>query len=162
MFHLLDGRGVLFLEYLLSSVGDHLLVHLLIRFEEEFEPASLWLLFDLDTHLAIDCLVLLLNEGDEIASLVLEFNLPSDTIGKLPQLVSTKDNNTDDDQVEKSQLNNQEENVSEQQEYEELDQVEKDRQVAWEGSLSWLVLELGFKLMLCVFVSFVQFLLRED
>jgi len=65
-------------------------------------------------------LVLLINEGDEIASLVLEFNFPSNTIGKLPQLVCTKENNTYDDQVEKSQLNNQEENISEQQEEKKL------------------------------------------
>jgi hypothetical protein len=74
----------------------------------------------LNAHLAIDCLVLLINEGDKIASLVLEFNFPSNTIGKLPQLVGTKDDNTYDDQVEKSQLNNQEENISEQQEEKKL------------------------------------------
>jgi len=65
-------------------------------------------------------LVLLLNEGDEITSLVLEFNFPSNTIGKLPQLVGTKEDNSYDDQVEKSQLNNQEENVSKEQEEKKL------------------------------------------
>ena len=112
LFHFFNSLSVLIFENLLSSVSDHLLKHVLIFDEEEFEPAAFTFIFNFDFHWTVNEFILLLDEFGKLFSPICESALPSDSFDKLENLPDENKENTEDDQIEKCKLDNQEENVN--------------------------------------------------
>ena len=76
-FHLLNGSSVLRLEDLFSSLCDFLLKHEFIFSKQEFQPRSLSFVLDLNSHILVNSLILVLNEGNEVLGLMVELIFPS-------------------------------------------------------------------------------------
>jgi len=85
--HFFNGSSILVLEYILSSLSDLFFEHKLILAEKELQPASLSFILNLNTHILVDSIILVLNESNEFLGLVVELVFPSEGLSKLEDLL---------------------------------------------------------------------------
>ena len=74
-------------EDLLATVSDQLLEHLFLFTQKELKPEAFSLSNDFDVECLVDVGVLLLDEIVEVVCLVVELELPPESILQLPELV---------------------------------------------------------------------------
>ena len=107
LLHVFDLSGVfgrLFEDFFPSS-GDKLLKHLFFVLQEELKPETLSFFDDLDVHIVVDCVILLLDEFLELPGLVLEVRVPLESINDSFQNQDAPENQTNDYKIEETQLN---------------------------------------------------------
>lgn len=92
-----------------------MLEHLIIFLQKEFKPVALLISLNInfDCKVVVNCLVLFRNKLLEIFCFVLELELLFESFKELINLSNKHKHNTDNDKVEKSELNDQEEDVGE-------------------------------------------------
>ena len=91
-----------------------------------------------------------------------KLNLPSDSLKENVDPVAEHKENSKNNKIEESQLNDQEEYVNDDQHQDELDETHDQVEVAWASSLSWLVLDVSLQLLSGVLVGVEQLLVFED
>ena len=73
--------------------------------QEELEPETFSFFDDLDVHIVVDCVILLLDEFLELPGLVLEVRVPLESINDSFQNQDASENQTNDYKIEETQLN---------------------------------------------------------
>lgn len=154
-FHFFDCMLVVVLENLLASQSNLLFEHLFVISQEELKPVALSVYLYFDVKRVVNCLILLFDEGHKVFGFVIKLKLIYKGLEELPYLGDEDDYDSNNNKVEKCELDDQKEEVYEQEENSELNQSQRVEHVEWTLSLPWLQVWLGFQFMDCLQIALV-------